>query len=128
MLTALAVGAVGLLALFEIFRRMVLARVGNRLEAGLGGPLLTAAIRRAAQGASEDTQGLRDLGQVRAFLTSPVVPLMVDLPMVPIYILFVALIHPQLGLITTIGAVVLLMMAFANQAATHGAAENRRHP
>lgn len=117
-LTNLAIAAVAALALFEVVRRMILARVASRLETGLGGPLLTAAIRRTAQGASEDTQGLRDLAQVRGFVASPVVPLMVDLPMVPVYILFVVLIHPQLGLITAIGAAVLLMLALANQAAT----------
>lgn len=117
-LTNIAIAAVAALALFEVIRRMILARVANRLETGLGGPLLTAAIRRSAHGASEDTQGLRDLAQVRGFVASPVVPLMVDLPMVPVYILFVILIHPQLGLITSIGAAVLLMLALANQAAT----------
>lgn len=118
MLTAGALGAIMLLALFDMVRRYILTRIGIRLETELGGPLLAASIDQTASGKGSDIQGLRDLGSVRSFISGPVVPLLFDLPVAPLYILMVFLIHPELGWITIGGSVVLLAFALANQSLT----------
>ncbi|MBU2580169.1 MAG: type I secretion system permease/ATPase [Alphaproteobacteria bacterium] len=120
MLTAGAIGAIILLALFDMVRRYVLTRIGMRLETELGGPLLAASIDQSSSGGSSDVQGLRDLGSVRAFISGPVVPLLFDLPVAPLYILMVFLIHPDLGWIATGGSIILLLFALANQSLTSG--------
>lgn len=118
MLTAGALGAIVLLALFDMVRRYVLTRIGMRLETELGGPLLAASIDQSASGAGSDIQGLRDLSSVRAFISGPVVPMLFDLPVAPLYILMVFLIHPDLGWIAIGGSVCLLLFALANQILT----------
>ncbi|MBU1211673.1 MAG: type I secretion system permease/ATPase [Alphaproteobacteria bacterium] len=118
MLTAGAVGAILLLALFDIVRRYILTRIGMRLETELGGPLLAASIDQTASGTGSDIQGLRDLAAVRGFISGPVVPLLFDLPVAPLYILMVFLIHPDLGWIAIGGSVLLLIFALANQYVT----------
>lgn len=118
MLTAGAVGAILVLSLFDMVRRYILTRIGMRLETELGGPLLAASIDQTSNGTSSDVQGLRDLSHVRSFISGPVVPMLFDLPVAPLYIFMVFLIHPNLGWIATCGSIVLLCFALANQSVT----------
>ncbi len=119
MLTAVAVFALMALAGFDLLRKWILTRLGVRLETTLGGPLLAASIDRAGGGGSAEIQGLRDLSQVRSFLSSAVVPLLFDVPMAPLYVAIVFMIHPDLGWITIGGVVMLGFFAWANQLVTH---------
>lgn len=120
LLTVLAFGAIAVLSCFDTLRRMILSRVAAGIETQLGGPVLTASVHCARNGKSDDGQGLRDLAQMRAFVSGPVLPLMIDIPLVPLYIFIVFLIHFQLGAITTAGAAMLFLLALANQALTAG--------
>ena len=115
MLSIVALGALLLFGTFDMLRNMVLARTGARLEAALGGPLLAASIINSTRGDRSEAQGLRDLAQVRAFLSGPVVVTMFDVPLMPFYVLVVFLIHPSLGAIMLAGAVILFLLAIANQ-------------
>ncbi len=128
MLTILATGALALLSLLDGVRQTVLARIGLRLETGLGGPLLAASIEAAARGRGTDAQALRDLAQIRAFVTSPAMTAIFELPLVPLFAGVMFLIHPLLGGITVLGAGVLFFLAWLNQRAARAAfAETSRH-
>jgi ATP-binding cassette, subfamily C, bacterial len=119
MLTIGAVVALGVLSVLDMLRKWVLTRLGLKLEAMLGGPVLAASIENTVNGHSPEVQGLRDLATVRGFIAGPVLPQLCDLPMAPFYIIVVFLIHWQLGLITVIGAVTLAFFAHINQLATN---------
>ena len=117
MLTVVAVGALLVMAGLDLLRRFVLTRMALGLESRLGGPVFVAALQ-GSNVADKDIQGLRDLAHLRTFLSGSVMPLMFDAPMAPLYILVVFLIHPQLGLLAGLGALVLLAIALANQVLT----------
>ena len=93
MLTVVAAGALVLLAILDYLRRYVLTRVALQIESTMGGPVFAASLERAAVGADKDIQGLRDLALLRGFLGGPVVPILFDAPMAPLYIAVVYLIH-----------------------------------
>ena len=58
-------------------------------------------------------QLLRDLGTLRAFLTSPQgLVALIDAPMVPLFLLVVYLIHPWMGHFTLAALVVMLVLAW----------------
>lgn len=118
MLTIVAAGALIVLALLDLLRRYVLTRVGMKLETALGAPLLASGLQQSATSPNKDIQGLRDLAQMRTFVSGPLLPLLFDVPTVPLYIAVVALIHPGLGLIALAGALVLFAIAVANQMVT----------
>lgn len=118
MLTIIALGAIVLFGLFECLRSLLLARTGARLEATLGGPLLAASITNRTMGDRSEAQGLRDLAQLRSFLSGPVVSTLFDVPMMPLYVLVVFLIHPSLGWIMLVGAIILFGIAVVNQLAS----------
>jgi ATP-binding cassette subfamily C protein len=115
MLSVVALGALVLFGIFDLLRNMILARTGAQLESALGGPLLAASIINRTKGDRTEAQSLRDLAQLRAFLSGPVVVSMFDVPVIPFYVLVVFLIHPSLGAMMTAGAVVLFLLAIANQ-------------
>lgn len=114
MLSILAVGALAVIAVLEAVRQMVLTRIGTRLETGLGGPILDVSLQ-TGQSSGSDIQGLRDLGQLRQFISSPLVSALFDAPVAPFYLAVVFLIHPHLGWLSLGAALLILIVAVVNQ-------------
>jgi PrtD family type I secretion system ABC transporter len=69
-------------------------------------------------GASSNTQNLRDLQTIRSFIASPSFALLFDAPFALIFLSYIFVIHPLNGLVTVIGALLLLKMAFLNEKLT----------
>ena len=118
MLTVVAVGGLGVLALINIARRLLLVRIGMRLEALFGGTLLSSGLEKQGGEATQGIQRLQDLNQIRMFVTGPMMLNIFDAAMAPLYFIIVFLIHPQLGTIVLGGAFVLLLAAAASQKLT----------
>ena len=116
-LSVIAAAALVLLGLIEAVRGIYAARIGSKLEARMGRGALMASLYgpRASLG---DVQPLRDMQQVRAFLSGRSVFAIFDLPFAPIFILFLYFVHPALFWLTVVGAVALAIIAVANQRAT----------
>jgi len=67
---------------------------------------------------SEGPQPVRDLDQIRAFLTGAGPIAIVDLPWLPVFLLICSLIHPWPGLAATEGGIVLFTMALLTERAS----------
>ncbi len=119
-LVALSVLALGLYlfqGLFDIIRSQVLVRVGARLDKKLA-PLahrVTIDMPRFGFSTTESLERGRDVDVVRGFLGSPAPAALFDLPWVPVYLIFVYLLHPVLGAITLGGACVLAGLAILSE-------------
>lgn len=118
MLSILAVGFIAVLSLLDICRRQVLGGLANRLETILGGHLLASVITAPQGFAGGPTEAVRSLHQVRNFLSSPVMLLLFDAPLAPLYFAAVFLISPPLGIIALVAGAVLAGIALINQRAT----------
>lgn len=118
MLSIIACGALIMLVCLDSVRRFVLTRIAMQIETLLGGPVLAAALASANIAASRDVQALRDLQQIRSFVTGPVMLLLFDAPLAPIYFLAGFLIHPVLGGIMVSASVLLLCLALLNERMT----------
>jgi ATP-binding cassette subfamily C protein len=114
MLSILAIGALAAIAVLETVRQLVLTRSGARLETGLGGRILDASLQTGLASGT-DIQGLRDLGQVRQFISSPLVSALFDAPVAPLYFAIIYLIHPHLGWLSLGAALLILIVAVVNQ-------------
>jgi ATP-binding cassette subfamily C protein len=117
MLSMLAVAFLAVLSLLDICRRQVLGALANRLETILGGHLLASVISIPHVGGAP-AETVRSLHLVRNFLSSPVMLLLFDAPLAPLYFAAVFLISPQLGVIALIAGAVLAAIALLNQRAT----------
>jgi ATP-binding cassette subfamily C protein len=118
MLTVLALSFIGVLSMLDILRRQVLGRLATNFETMLGGPILASIITTSKTSDSASIQTLRSLHQAKSFISSPVMLLLFDAPLAPIYFAAVFLIHPDLGFIALAAGVVLIAVAILNQKAT----------
>src|SRR3990167_3521114 len=119
MLTVLVVGLYVLMALLEVVRSSVLIRVGNRLDMMLNKRVFGAAFERNLRRAGGNpAQALQDLSQVRQFLTGNGLFAFFDAPWTPIFLLVITLVHPLLGLITLIGSILLIALAYLTEVST----------
>jgi ATP-binding cassette subfamily C protein len=118
MLSIVAIGFLCILALLDALRRQVLGRLATNLETILGGPVIASIVATAKVADSTNTQALRNLHQVRSFIASPVMLLLFDAPLAPLYFAAIFLIHPDLGWIALICGLLLIVIALLNQRAT----------
>lgn len=105
-------------ALLEGMRTLVAQRVGMWLDRRLSGPALAGGVGRALVDSGAGAQGLRDLGTIRGYLGSPSIFPLFDAPLAPAFLLILYLMHPLLGIVATVGAVVLFGFALLNEVLT----------
>src|SRR6202163_2999946 len=104
------------MAALDAVRACILIRCGIRLDMDLSTRVFEGLVVRSAErGASRGAQHLRSLDQFRTFVTGPGIYFAFDLPWIPIYLLLLFFIHPLLGIVATIGAILLLALAARNE-------------
>jgi len=109
-LTVLMVGLYAAFGVLDHLRSRVIAGVGVRLDRHLRGHAFAAVLHaplRTADGTNA-AQPIRDLDQIRAFLTGSGLTSLCDMPWLPVYLALVFLLHPLLGLLATAGALILV--------------------
>jgi PrtD family type I secretion system ABC transporter len=122
-LLAMSVLAIGLYlfqGVFETIRSQILIRVGARMDAKVA-PLahkIAIDMPRLGFSTSESLERGRDVDTVRGFLGSQGPMALFDLPWMPLYLVFVYVLHPVLGALTIAGAVVLSLLAIATELLT----------
>jgi ATP-binding cassette subfamily C protein/ATP-binding cassette subfamily C protein EexD len=120
-LSVILFAALGVYAMLEGLRTLVAQRVGVWVDRRLFGPTLAGGIGGALSGQAVSAQGLRDVTAVRSYLASPAIFPLFDAPIAPFFLLILFIMHPLLGVIATIGAVVLFLIALANEIVTRKA-------
>jgi ATP-binding cassette, subfamily C, bacterial len=118
MLSVIVIGAMVAHVFLDMMRRFILMRIAVEVESKLGAPVLSAAAKASQGGSSREFQTLGDLQQLRSFITGPVILMMFDVPVAPVYLTAVFLIHPHLGFIVTATGATLFVIAMINQKLT----------
>ncbi len=119
MLTALALLALALGYCMDTARARALAWAGASLDRRLSPAALSSVLQRAAGTTGRaDTDALRDIGQLRAFLSSSGIQALFDAPWLPIYLVVIGLMHPMLGLAAAIGAGLLVALGVLTERLT----------
>lgn len=119
----------------DIIRGRILVRVGASLDDGLSSRVYDTIVRLPLKSASKSDGllPLRDLDQVRGFLSSGGPSALFDLPWMPLYIGICFLFHPWIGVAALVGAVILLAITLlteiltrapSREAVEHGMARN----
>jgi ATP-binding cassette subfamily C protein len=119
-LFALVVFLFLMMGLLDMARTRVMSRVGARFQARLEARVFAAVIRRTAlaPGDAVAIAGLRDLEAVQRLISSPVLMAVFDAPWAPVFLLAVFLFHTWLGVLATVGGVVLVAVTMLNQSST----------
>ena len=107
------------LALLDFVRSRLLVRASIRLDRQLAGLLLdTGLALRDKTFDAVARQSMREFDTLRQALTGPAIIALCDAPWTPIYILVCLVIHPLIGLLVLIGALLLAAVAYRNQQIT----------
>jgi ATP-binding cassette subfamily C protein len=109
-LSLLAFGLYIFQGALEIARSQLLVRIGGRVDRHLIAAAHDAAMRLPLLGreGADAQQPIRDVDTIRGFLGGQGPVAILDLPWMPLYMAFVFILHPLLGVITFAGALVLI--------------------
>lgn len=107
-------------ALFDILRGRLLLRIGCALDEGLNGKVFQAILSGPlqAKNAGEGLQPMRDLDQVRGFLSGSGPGALFDLPWIPLYLGLCFLFHFWIGATALIGTIVLVALTVLTERLT----------
>jgi PrtD family type I secretion system ABC transporter len=127
-LVALSIGAVVALLMYlllDLLRSRVMLALGVSVEGLAAGPVLAQVLDTVATQRTGATAGeLKDVATLRGFLTGPAIVALFDAPWAPLYLAVIFLFNPQLGVIATLGAGALLVLAYLNERLTRGPLRN----
>ena len=120
MLTIAATVALTVQAALELVRSRVLVRVGVTLDESLSREVLRSLVRGSQAGEAGNSQGLRDVGELRNYLSGPGLLSLFDAPFVPLYVAVIWMLHPTLGTVALVGAVITLALGVMAEYLTRG--------
>ncbi len=108
MLTIMAFGALVFLAMFDYIRARVFMIIGERIARRLGAITLQASVRESLRLQSTGSGGgMRDLQELRQFVTGGAATVPFDLLMAPLFIVVLFMMHPLFGIVALFAVVVL---------------------
>ncbi|NJL70545.1 MAG: type I secretion system permease/ATPase [Candidatus Competibacteraceae bacterium] len=119
-LAALTVGLYIFQGILENIRTRVLVRVGTSLDESVGHRVFSiiAQLPLSVQATVDGLQPLRDLDQIRSFLSGLGPTAFFDLPWMPLYLGICFLFHPWIGVAATAGAIILIALTLFTEAMT----------
>jgi ATP-binding cassette, subfamily C, bacterial PrsD len=111
---------------FDALRSRMLCRVATLFDAGLQESIHVALATLPLRGVKPMLmqQPLRDLDQVRSFMSSMGPTAFLDMPWIPIFIIGLFLFHPAIGVTALLGTAAIISMTLLNERMTRGAAKS----
>lgn len=123
-LSAMLVGAYVFQGALDITRSRIVARAASLLDHHLSTTVHAAVVRLGlqARSAGEAQQPVRDLDQVRGFLTSSGPTAIIDLPWAPVFLAVCFTIHVWLGVTAFAGGIILFAITLLTERASRNPA------
>jgi len=109
-----------MMGLLDYSRGRLMARVGARFQTTLDRRVFSAIMTKATFDNSGKVlpTGLRDLEAIQRLFSSPVLMAISDIPWTPVFLLVIFIFHPWLGILASVGGVVLILITLLNQRLT----------
>jgi ATP-binding cassette, subfamily C, bacterial PrsD len=110
---------------FDALRARMLCRVATLFDAGLQQSIHTALATLPLRGVKPMLmqQPLRDLDQVRSFMSGMGPTAFLDMPWIPIFLVALFLFHPAIGMTALIGTAAIIAMTLLTERMSRGAAK-----
>jgi PrtD family type I secretion system ABC transporter len=119
-LTLIACTMLAVYGILEFARSRLLVRSGMQFDDVLAGPLFQRVLKGTLQMPGANTSfALSDIDKLREFLTGNGLLALLDAPWVPIFLVVCFVFHPLLGMVATVGAVLIFILALANELSTN---------
>jgi len=116
-LLVLAGGLYVVQGVLDLIRSRILVRIGATLDEMLSRRVYELVVRMPllAGNRSEGLQPLRDLDNIRAFLSGMGPGALFDLPWLPLYLAICFAFHPLIGVTSLVGAIVLIILTILTE-------------
>lgn len=125
MISAIAIAMLVSYGLLEFTRSRLLVRAGMQFDEVLANPVFHRVVKQQTALPGGNAQiALSDIDKVREFMTGQGILAFFDAPWVPLFLALCFAFHPWLGLVATIGAVIIFGLALANEFATRNALQD----
>jgi PrtD family type I secretion system ABC transporter len=110
---------------FDALRSRMLCRVATMFDAGLQEQIHTALATLPLRGAKPMLmqQPLRDLDQIRTFMSGMGPTAFLDMPWIPIFLIALFLFHPLIGFTALAGTIAIVAMTLLSERLSRGAAK-----
>jgi len=124
-LSAIVVIAYLLQGYFDALRSRMLTRIGALFDVALQAQIHFALVALPLRGTKPilAQQPLRDLDQVRTFLSSAGPTAFLDMPWIPLFLIALFIFHPMIGVVATCGALAIVAMTLLTERQSRGAAK-----
>src|SRR5258707_13694658 len=111
---------------FDALRSRMLCRVATLFDAGLQDAIHTALATLPLRGVKPMLmqQPLRDLDQIRAFMSSMGPTAFLDMPWIPIFLIALFLFHPAIGMTALLGTAAIVAMTWLTERMSRRAAKS----
>lgn len=114
-LTLLILICIALFSIFEILRRTVAQKLSVHYELRTKSALLEHGVKNREIDRTRLASLLNDVTTVRQFLSGRGLFSIFDLPFVPIFLAILFFVHPWIGAVASLGALILLLLALGNE-------------
>jgi PrtD family type I secretion system ABC transporter len=124
-LSAIVLAAYLFQGYFEAARSRMMARIGTLFDVGLQNPIHMAIATLPLRGARPVAaqQPLRDLDQIRMFLSGMGPTAFLDMPWIPIFLVALFIFHPVIGFVALLGAATIITMTLVTERRSKGSAK-----
>lgn len=124
-LTAMVLLAFLIQAYFEALRSRMLCRVATMFDVGMQESIHTALATLPLRGANPMLlqQPLRDLDQIRTFMSGMGPTAFLDMPWIPVFLIALFLFHPAIGATALLGTIAIIAMTLLTERLSRGAAK-----
>lgn len=121
-LTVIAIALILTYGILEFTRSKLLVRAGLQFDEVLAHPTFHLVVKQQTAIPGSGAQiALNDIDKVREFLTGQGILAFFDAPWVPLFLGLCFAFHPWLGMVATVGALIIFALALANEFSTRGA-------
>ncbi|RWA59275.1 type I secretion system permease/ATPase [Mesorhizobium sp.] len=125
-ITVIVIWLYAMYGLLDLVRIRLLIRIGNTLDRKLHQQAFAASLLLPLRAGHDGkrNQPIRDLDQIRNFVSGTGPTAFFDLPWIPVYLVIIWFLHPFLGILATGGAVVIVLLTLVAEGL--GRAPSRR--
>lgn len=125
MMTAIAIALLLSYGLLEFTRSRLLVRAGMQFDEVLANPVFHRVVKQQTAMPGGNAQiALSDIDKVREFMTGQGILAFFDAPWVPLFLALCFAFHPWLGIVATIGALIIFALAITNEFATRASLQD----
>lgn len=124
-LTILTLVAILVMSALEWVRNLTLSRFSGWIDQKIARHILSGSIALSSEiNQTQTTSVFRYLSTIRQTFSSQAILPLLDLPWTPVFIAVLFLIHPWIGWVTVLGAIVLIFLGIFNEIATQEKIQN----